>query len=186
MPIALALLAGGCAGSPTATPAPTASAPSPASGPTTSGPIASLPAGCLEQANGSATQSRVSITDVATATYPDYDVLIFDFDRGLPDWTVSHVEPPFTRDPSGLPIEVDGSFFYSVVLSGASIVDEASQPVYEGPTELRPELPRIRHLVLAGDFEAVSTWLVGLEGPTCVAAQAFDDRRLVIAFLDAP
>ena len=128
----------------------------------------------------------MSISDIAVRAYPEYDVLIFDFDRGVPEYAVSHADPPFTRDPSGLPLEVEGSYFFSVVLQGASIVDEEFQPVYEGPTDFQADLVRIRHVVLGGDFEAVSTWVVGLEAPACVAVQAFSDRRLVIAFFEAP
>jgi len=128
----------------------------------------------------------VSISDITVQGYPDYDVLTFDFDRGLPEYAIDHVEPPFTRDPSGLPLEVDGSYFFSVVFHGASIVDEEFQPVYEGPTDVQPDLTRIRQVVLAGDFEAVSSWVVGLEEAACVAVQAFSGDRLVIAFLEAP
>jgi hypothetical protein len=179
------LVAAGCATTPTATPAVTASPTAvETANPTPTGPIASLPAGCAQEAEGPSTQPRVSIADVTTASYPGYDVLIFDFDRGLPEYAVTHVQPPFVRDPSGLPLDVQGSDFFSVVLRGASIVDEEFQPVYEGPTDLLPALPRIRQVVLAGDFEAVSSWLVGLEGPACLAVQAFDGKRLVIAFVD--
>jgi len=129
---------------------------------------------------------RTSIADLAVQGYADYDVLVFDFDRGLPDYDVTHVEPPFTKDPSGQPLTVSGAAFFSVVFHGASIVDEEFQPVYEGPTDFQPNLQRIQEVVLAGDFEAVSSWIVGLHGPACLAAQTFSGKRLVIAFLDAP
>ena len=183
--LGLLLVVAGCGSASTATPLPTpTTSPSPTPIATPTGPIASLPAECVEQASGPATSPRVSIADVSVATYAGYDVLAFDFDRGLPEYTITRVEPPFTRDPSGLPLDVEGSFFYSIVLRGASIVDEEFQPVYEGPTDFLPGLPRIGHVVLAGDFEAVSTWVVGLEGPECLAAQAFDGTRLVIGFVD--
>ena len=187
---AVIFLASACAASPT--PGPTAS-PSPSAAKTAGatasaslGPISSLPAGCPEDAHGTATAPRVSIADIVAEGYPDYDALTFDFDRGLPEYAVSHVEPPFTSDPSGKPLTVNGSSFFSVVLHGASIVDEEFQAVYEGPTDFAPSLTRIRHVVLAGDFEAVSSWLVGLAAPACLAVEAQSGKRLVIAFLDAP
>lgn len=170
---------------PTESPSPTATV---TAGPTPTGsaiPSVSIPPGCAQEADGLATQPRVSIKDIGAQTYPEYDVLIFDFDRGLPDYTIAHVEPPFSGDPSGQPIDVEGSYFFSVVLHGASIVDDEIQPVYEGPTNFEPNLTRIEHVVLAGDFEAVSSWIVGLSGPACLAAQAFPGNRLVIAFIDA-
>jgi hypothetical protein len=150
------------------------------------GPIASLPPGCAREAAGRATDPRVSIRDITVRSYLDYDALLVDFDRGLPEWEVTPTEPPFTGDPSGLPLEVEGAAFFRIVLRGASIVDDEFQPVYEGPTDLRPDLTRIVHVVLVGDFEAVSTWLVGLRSPACTAVQPFAEHRLVIAFFAAP
>ena len=188
--VALAFGVAACSATPTASPPP---APSPAPTGTSSatatgspGPISSLPAGCDTDAHGSATAPRVSIADLAAQGYADYDVLIFDFDRGLPEYTIGHVEPPFTSDPSGKPLTVAGASFFSIVFHGASIVDEEFQPVYEGPTDFQPSLQRIQQVVLSGDFEAVSSWIVGLHGPACLAAQTFSGKRLVVAFLDAP
>ena len=190
--VTLGLVSGGCAASPT--PGPTASASptaAPSASPTASaslGPIASLPAGCPADAAGTATAPRVSIADVEAQPYPayDYDLLSFDFDRGLPSYAITSVVPPFTRDPSDLPLTVEGTAFFSIVFQGASIVDEEFQPVYEGPTDFKPNLTRIRHVVLAGDFEAVSTWIVGLAAPACLAVQTFPPDRLAIAFFGAP
>jgi hypothetical protein len=190
--VIIGLLAGACSASltpgPSATPSPsavqTASATASASA-IASGPIASLPAGCPEDAAGPASAPRVSIANVDAQGYPEYDVLAFDFDRGLPNYAITSAVPPFTRDPSGLPLTVEGTSFFSVVLQGASIVDEEFQPVYEGPTDFKPDVTRIKHVVLAGDFEAVSTWIVGLAAPACLAVEPSGDR-LVIAFSDAP
>jgi hypothetical protein len=186
----LGLLVGACSASPTpgpsATPSPTAVQSASATASASVGPISSFPAGCLADASGTATGPRVSIADVEAQSYPDYDVLAFDFDRGLPTYAISSAVPPFTRDPSGLSLTVEGTAFFSVVLQGASIVDEEFQPVYEGPTDFKPDLARIKHVVLAGDFEAVSTWIVGLAAPACLAVESVSGDRLVIAFGDAP
>jgi hypothetical protein len=187
--VTFGLLAGACSASPTlgptATPSPTEVQTASATASASLGPISSLPAGCPEDAIGTATAPRVSIANVEAQGYPDYDVLAFDFDRGLPNYAITSVVPPFTRDPSDLPLTVEGTAFFAVVFQGASIVDEEFQPVYEGPTDFKPALTRIRHVVLAGDFEAVSTWIVGLAAPACLAVEAPGDR-LVIAFSDAP
>jgi hypothetical protein len=188
--VTLGLISGGCAASPTpgptATPSPTAAQSASPTASASLGPIASLPAGCPADAAGTATAPRVSIADVEAQPYPDYDALVFDFDRGLPSYAITSAVPPFTRDPSDLPLTVEGTAFFSVVFQGASIVDEEFQPVYEGPTDFKPNLTRIQHVVMAGDFEAVSTWIVGLAGPACLAVQSFPPDRLVIAFFDAP
>ena len=71
----------------------------------------------------------------------------------------SKVSPPFARDPSGLPVEVGGSSFWKVVLSG---VDGSSVPA--------AELDQARSGVIVealreiGDFEGVETWIIGYTG----------------------
>lgn len=188
--VMVGLMVGACSASPTpgptATASPTAVQTVSASPSASLGPISSFPAGCPEDAAGTATATRVSIADIEAQTYPDYDALVFDFDRGLPNYAITSVVPPFTRDPSGLPLTVEGSAFFSLVFQGASIVDEEFQPVYEGPTDFMPELTRIKHVVMAGDFEAVSSWIVGLAAPACLAVRSFPPDRLVIGFMDAP
>src|SRR5439155_15225007 len=139
--------------------------------------------GCAQDASGTATAPRVSIAAIKIQGYPDYDVVVFDFDRGLPDYAITHSDPPFTSDASGKPLAVQGVAFFSIVFRGASIVDEELQPVYEGPSDLQPNLPRIQEVVLSGDFEAVSSWIVGLHAPACLAAQTFSGKRLVVAFI---
>jgi len=128
----------------------------------------------------------VTIADITTQTYAAYDAVIFDFDRGIPDYEVKVASPPFTADPSGRPLNVQGNAFVAITFKGASIMDEEFQPVYEGPTDIKPGLPRVQELILAGDFEAVSSWIVGLAAPPCLAVQAFNGDRIVIAFLDKP
>jgi hypothetical protein len=188
--VTFGVLAGACSASPTAGPSattgPTVVQTASATASASVGPISSFPAGCPNDATGTATVPRVSIADVEPQGYPDYDAVVFDFDRGLPDYEITHVEPPFTSDPSGKPLSVQGVAFFSIVFRGASIVDEEFQSVYKGPTDLQPNLQRIQEVVMSGDFEAVSSWIVGLHAPACLAAQAVSGTRLVVAFGDAP
>ncbi|MEO6578811.1 MAG: hypothetical protein ABIO99_07940, partial [Candidatus Limnocylindria bacterium] len=54
---------------------------------------------------------------------------------------------------------------------------------YDGSTEFRPGLPSLVHLIEGGDFEAQSTWYLGLTSEACVRVlQLTDDGppRLVI------
>ena len=187
------LVASACSAGPSlapSTPTPSASAsPTAASAsatPSETGPVGPLPSGCPDKAEGVATTPRVTISDITTQTFEAYDALIFDFDHGVPQYDIRVATPPFTKDPSGQPLEVQGKAFVAVTFRGASIVDEENQPLYEGTTDLRPGLPRIQEVILGGDFEAVSNWVVGLAAPVCLAVQAFNGNRVVIAFLDAP
>ena len=72
----------------------------------------------------------------------------------------SQAAPPFTRDPSGLPVVVAGTTFWKVVLTG---VDGSGLP----PAELDQARSGviIRALREIGDFEGVQTWIIGYDGP---------------------
>jgi hypothetical protein len=52
---------------------------------------------------------------------------------------------------------------------------------YEGPTEFAPGFPTLTELKQAGDFEAVSEWVIGMTGPACHRLFILDSpSRLVI------
>jgi len=89
--------------------------------------------------------------------------------------------PPFTRDPSGLPLDVAGSAYLVITLQGGTALDESYEPTFEGPFDVTPGGSPIIEMKRAGDFEAVSSWIVGLDGPPCVRILPLDGTsRLVI------
>ena len=130
-----------------------------------------------------ATTALANITDVRVGTHTDHDRVVFEFADGLPEITLDRATPPFTHDASGMPIEVDGSSFLRLTMRGGTkqAVDGTSS--YPGPTDLDPAYPMLVDLVEGGDFEAQSTWYLGLAGEACVRViQLADDEpaRLVI------
>jgi hypothetical protein len=99
----------------------------------------------------------------------------------IPQVKIRPATPPFTMDPSGLPLEVAGVAFLEIVLLGGTALDESYEPTFEGPFDVVPGGSPIVELRRAGDFEAVSSWVVGLDGPSCVRVLPFDGTsRLVI------
>jgi hypothetical protein len=94
------------------------------------------------------------------------DEVSFDFAGGTPSWTAAYVDPPFTLDPSDRPADVPGKAFLRITLRPASGVDLTSsepQQIYDGPTTMTPPPPSgIASVVQLGDFEAVTTWVIGL------------------------
>ena len=99
----------------------------------------------------------------------------------VPDVTVRPVRPPFTRDPSGLPLEVAGAEFLEIVLQGGTALDANLEPTFAGPFDIPLDGSPIVEVKRAGDFEAVSTFIVGLDGPSCVRILPPDgSSRLVI------
>ncbi|MDQ3688559.1 MAG: hypothetical protein M3406_00700 [Chloroflexota bacterium] len=130
-----------------------------------------------------ATTALANITDVRVGTHSDHDRVVFEFADGLPEVTLDRATPPFTHDASGLPIEVDGASFLRLTMRGGTKQTADGTSSYEGPTDLDPAYPMLVDLVEGGDFEAQSTWYLGLAAEACVRViQLTDDgtARLVI------
>ena len=99
----------------------------------------------------------------------------------IPEVAIRPGTPPFTRDPSGLPLEVAGTAFVVITLQGGTALDESYNPTFEGPFDVAPGGGPIIEMKRAGDFEAVSSWVVGVDGPPCVRILPLDgSSRLVI------
>lgn len=99
----------------------------------------------------------------------------------IPQVTVRPAEPPFTLDPSGLPLDVAGVTFLEIVLHGGTALDDDYQPTFGGPFDVAPGGSPIVELKRAGDFEGVSSWVVGLDTRACFRILPLDgSSRLVI------
>jgi hypothetical protein len=85
-----------------------------------------------------------------------------------PEVEVRPAAPPFVQDPSGLPLEVAGSAFVVIILRDATSVDANGNPTFSGPFDIRPRGGPIVEMRRAGDFEALSTFVIGLDGSPCV------------------
>ena len=147
-----------------ATVAPTSSPTAAPSEPTESLP----PFACTPSVTIAKTTDRAQITDVRVATHPGYDRVVFEFASGIPQTVIQGVLPPFYKDPSGLPLEVAGAAFLKVTMNHASKVTPAGGITYDGLTDFQPGFDQLRQLVESGDFEAVSTWYLGLDPGGCI------------------
>jgi hypothetical protein len=189
----IGLVAVGCS-SPTATAAPSAeptlAAASSASQPATTDSREPVPSEALEDftcdelpIHEDATVARANIVDVRMATHDGFDRVVFEFVDGLPEVTLDRAEPPFTHDASGAPLTVEGTSFLRLTMRGGTKQTDEGTSSYDGPTEFDPELPTLVDLVEGGDFEAQSTWYLGLSAEACVRVMALTDDgapRLVI------
>jgi len=127
------------------------------------------------------TATRSQITAVRVGTHEDYDRITFQFDAGIPQYQVEAATPPFYADPSGLPLEVAGSAFWRISLIHGTKVTPDGVVTYSGPTDFVPGFSALVELKEGGDFEAVSTWYVGLTDTSCVRVLTLTDPdRLVI------
>jgi hypothetical protein len=200
--MAAMLLAGCMGGTATSPGAPTTSPTSPSTSPATDGAPASETPGASSPASvepvpsdqlgaiscdlpvvDDATVARAQITDVRVGAHDDYDRVVFEFANGLPEISLDRATPPFTHDPSGMPVEVDGSSFLRLTMRGGTKQTEDNTSSYDGPIEFHPGFSTLVDLVEGGDFEAQSTWYLGLSSEACVRVIRLTDDgapRLVI------
>jgi hypothetical protein len=118
---------------------------------------------------------RAHIDDVRVGSHKGYDRIVFQFEAGIPAIDVKVGRPPFTYDPSGLPMAVDGSDFLVFILRGGTGLTPNGRVTYDGPTDFTPDYPLLVQFIQAGDFEAQSEWVAGLTGPACI--RVFTLRR---------
>jgi hypothetical protein len=192
--VAIAALLLAACGSPAPTappapssPAPTSAAPTPPAPTTVPTPVVSAPPfACGETVGRPGTVPRAQIVGLAVANEAAVGRITFTFRpngnvAAVPQVVIRPGTPPFTMDPSGLPLDVAGTAFLVITLQGGTALDESYQPTYTGPFDVAPGGSPIVEMKRAGDFEAVSSWIVGLDAPPCVRILPFDGTsRLVI------
>jgi hypothetical protein len=90
--------------------------------------------------------------------------------------------PPFSLGGSGQAVTVDGHRFIAITFRGMAVADEQGNASYAGPTDIHPNALAIRELRQTEAFEGVVTWIVGVDGPGCVAlSRLTGPDRIVIA-----
>ena len=130
--------------------------------------------------------------NVVASTTADADLLTFKFGNmsvpgpgGPPVGEFTAAEPPYTFGPSGLPIEMVGEHVVQVVFRGMSIVADTGDPVYQGPPDLSPDYPALKHAVEFDESEGVVGWYVGYDGTGCVTlSRSGNDVTLTFAHAD--
>lgn len=133
--------------------------PTPSAAPGDSAFTCSLPVTLAGNAAG-ATQAHLST--ILIGRHSTYDRIVFVYSGTIyPSLRVEKVSPPFTRDPSGLPMTVTGSSFVRIRLEGVRVG-------YSGRTNFVVSHPELIQLLRQGDFEAIQTWIAGLSKPGCV------------------
>lgn len=123
----------------------------------------------------------VNIVDVRVGTHDGYDRVVFEFTDGTPEMSLERASPPFAQDGSGFPIDVEGESFLRLTMRGGTQQMEDGSSSYDGSRDFDPGFPVLVDLVEGGDFEAQSTWYLGLSEEACVSLTLLEDQpRLVI------
>jgi hypothetical protein len=126
------------------------------------------------------------LTGVATASDRCVDRVTFDFSSKTadpPSYRVEYQPGPFTEAGSGADVPVAGQAFLVVRLEPAYGFDfETGEPSYTGPKRIGATgAHHVTEVVETGDFEAVITWVIGLDGTRSVGLEATGSpHRLVV------
>lgn len=133
------------------------------------GPTGNLPPfACVPTVTIPKTVDRAQIADVRVGTHDGYDRIVFEFASGIPQTVIQAVLPPFYQDPSGLPLAVSGTAFLKVTMTGGTKVSLGGGLTYAGSTNFHAAFAQLVQLIEGGDFEAISTWYLGLNGGGCI------------------
>ena len=107
--------------------------------------------------------NQAHLKAVRAAEHTTFDRFTLEFDIAPPGYKVEYVKPPILADPSGKEVAVDGTAFLQITIQGAvANYLAAGGPAYNGPDELKPGLPNLVEAELNGDFEAVLSWILGV------------------------
>ena len=116
------------------------------------------------------------------------DRVVLDFTDRVPGYTVGYRPLPARADASGFEIPLPGAAaMLQIALNPATAAGWAGGEVtYAGPSRLRSsQTAVVTEVAAAGDFEAVLTWVVGLDRVLPFRVSALDGpARLTVEFPD--
>ncbi len=124
------------------------------------------------------------LTSVRLAGHPGYDRFVLEFRDAVPGYQVGYISGSPTADPSGDLVEVEGSAALWIRLepaSGWDLVGAPDEPTYTGPDRVAGDTVRVTEAVRTGDFEAVLSWVLGLDGEApFLVTELSNPPRLVV------
>lgn len=106
-----------------------------------------------------------TLVGIRAAHHPDFDRVVFEFRGGLPSTHRVRYVDRLVRDPSGLPLPLAGRAALEVTMAPAQAHDGAVDTVRARRVFALPNVITTRR---AGDFEAVTTYGIGLAKRTPV------------------
>jgi hypothetical protein len=102
-----------------------------------------------------------SLVGIRLGRHLDYDRTVFDLRGAVPGWNVRYV-PTLIQDASGARLPLRGPDVLRVALLGVVAHDPQGGPTLRTPSTVTPEYPTLRQVRIAGDFEAVVSFGLGL------------------------
>jgi hypothetical protein len=129
-------------------------------------------AGTLEPKKANVGAAAMLLTDVRVGAHGCFERVVFELrpratrPEGPPGYTVEYQPGPITEDPTDKPVPVKGSAFLVVRLDamGFDLSREDAPATYTGPPAVEVAgTTRVQQVRKAGDFEGVTTWVIGLD-----------------------
>jgi hypothetical protein len=100
------------------------------------------------------------LVGIRAAHHPTFDRVVFDFRGGLPAGREVAYVPELIGDASGLPVPIAGRAILQVRFEQADAHDQTGAET--APDRVAFPLPNVMTTVRSGDFEAVTTYGIGL------------------------
>jgi hypothetical protein len=135
------------------------------------------------QQAGSEMAAPVNIADVRVGAHDVFDRIVFEYSVGIGAYDIERASAPFYQDASGRELTMAGDSFFRIRLPGTTKQLPDGSLSYHGPTSFSPtDTSHVVSLVEGGDFEAASTWYVGVRGlGACIRVTALEQpNRLVV------
>jgi len=123
------------------------------------------------------------LTAVRVGAHEGFDRVVFEFESGVPGYSVSYVNRPITEDGSGKEVTVAGGAVLAVRLESSSAVDTTGtslRQTYTGPTRIAASGPVVTEVVRTGDFEGVLNWVIGARSQAPFHAYTSEGNKLVV------
>jgi hypothetical protein len=145
---------------------------------------ACLPDGGTAPVSSEQTAGTEYLTGVSAARRGCADRIELRFADAVPGYRVEYLPAAQakTEDASGRHVAIPGSAFLVVRLTGAATArtdGAAVSPTYSGPRRIAVDGHHARALVKTGDFEAVVTWVAGLDAKRPFAVSETDTSLVV-------
>lgn len=116
--------------------------------------------GSSAETSSAPTAPRIpTLVDIRAAHHPGFDRIVFEFRGGVPSGRQVRYVDRLVGDASGLPVPIAGQAILQVRLEPAQAHNTLRQTV---PQRMAFPLPTIMTAARSGDFEAVTTYGIGL------------------------
>lgn len=113
---------------------------------------------------------------------PRYERVVFEFTGPVPLITVQYINQ-LIGDGSGLPVSISGRAILQLTMKPAQAHNDRGQST--APTRVKYNLPNVKEVASAGDFEAVVTYGIGVDRKTEIRVITLESpSRVVVDFIE--